>query len=109
MIESEHTRSVSRDVLAHTGVPHHAAHACHARASHGFFGEGANYVAGLMPHGSFHEDERPCSHVPPACPSWLHRLWRQVRTHTFVASSTILAPQEERRRARTRCPCAIDG
>src|SRR5215468_9149739 len=31
MIESEHTRSVSRDVLAHAGVPHHAVHACHAR------------------------------------------------------------------------------
>src|SRR5262245_28796358 len=31
MIESEYTRSVSRDVLAHAGVPHHAVHACHAR------------------------------------------------------------------------------
>src|SRR5262249_4828394 len=31
MIESEYTRSVSRDVLAHAGVPHHEVHACHAR------------------------------------------------------------------------------
>ena len=51
-------------------------------ASHGCFGEGANYVAGLIPHGFFHEDEGPCSHVPPARPAWLHRHWRHVRTHT---------------------------
>ena len=31
MIECGYTRSVSRDVLAHAGVPHHAVHACHAR------------------------------------------------------------------------------
>src|SRR5919197_3794183 len=31
MIESGYTRSVSRDVLAHAGVPHHAVHVCHAR------------------------------------------------------------------------------
>src|SRR6266478_1607377 len=31
MIESGYTRSVSRDVLAHAGVPHHEVHACHAR------------------------------------------------------------------------------
>ena len=31
MIESGYTRSVSRDVLAHAGVPHYAVHACHAR------------------------------------------------------------------------------
>src|SRR5262245_36601450 len=78
-------------------------------ASHGCFAEGANYVAGLMPQGFFHEDEGPCSHVPPARPAWLHRLWRQVRTHTPVASSTVSAPQGERRRARTRSPCAIGG
>ena len=63
----------------------------------------------IRPQGYFHEDERPCSHVPPARPSWLHRRWRQVRTHTPVASSTVAAPQEERRRARTRSLCAIDG
>src|SRR5262249_59836445 len=28
---------------------------------------------------------------------------------TPVAPSTVSAPQAERRRARTRCPCAIDG
>jgi len=63
----------------------------------------------ILPHGYVHEDERPCAHVPPARPSWLHRPWRQVRTHTPVASSTVSAPQEERRRAPTRSPCAIDG
>src|SRR5262249_49878203 len=78
-------------------------------ASHGCFGEGASYVAGLIPQGSFHEDERPCSPVPPARPAWLHRLWRHVRTHTPVASSAVSAPQGERRRARTRSPCDIDG
>src|SRR5262244_3493350 len=31
MLESGYTRSVSRDTLAHAGVPHHAVHACHAR------------------------------------------------------------------------------
>ena len=55
-----------------------------------------------LPQGSFHEDERPCSHVPPARPAWLHRLWRHMRTHTPVASSTVSAPQEERRSACTR-------
>ena len=63
----------------------------------------------IIPQGYVHEDERPCYHVPPARPSWLHRLWRQLRTHTPVASSTVLAPQEERRRARTRYPCDIYG
>src|SRR5215470_5565695 len=60
-------------------------------------------------HGYVHEDERPCSHVPPARPSWRHRLWRQLRTHSPVAFSTVSALQEERRRARSRSPCAIDG
>jgi hypothetical protein len=59
----------------------------------------------ILPQGYFHEDERPGYHVPPARPSWLHRLWRHLRTHTSVASSTVSAPQEERRRARTRYPC----
>ena len=59
----------------------------------------------IIPQGYFHEDERPCYDVPPARPAWLHRLWRQLRTHTPVASSTVSAPQEERRRARTRSPC----
>lgn len=78
-------------------------------ASHGCFGEGANYVAGIIPQGYVHEDERPCSHVPPARPSWLHRLWRHVRTHTPVASSAVSALQGERCRARTRSPCDIYG
>jgi hypothetical protein len=58
-----------------------------------------------IPQGYFHEDERPCYHVPPPRPSWLHRLWR----HLCTASSTDSAPQEERRRARTRYPCDIYG
>jgi hypothetical protein len=62
-----------------------------------------------MPHSSIHEDERPCSHGPPARPAWLHRLWRHVRQHTPGASSTVAAPQEERRRARPRSPCDSDG
>jgi hypothetical protein len=45
----------------------------------------------IIPQGYFHEDERPCSHVPPARPSGLHRLWRPLRTHTPVASSTVSA------------------
>ena len=63
----------------------------------------------IIPQGYFHEDERPCSHVPPARPAWRHRLWQHRRQHTPVASSTVLAPQEERRRARTRSPCDLDG
>src|SRR5215831_13100091 len=63
----------------------------------------------ILPHGYVHEDERPCSHVPSARSAWLHRLWRYLRRHTPVASSTVSAPQAERRRARTRCPCAISG
>jgi hypothetical protein len=63
----------------------------------------------ILPPGYVHEVERPCFHVPPARPAWLHRPWQHRRQHTPVASSTVLAPQEERRRARTRCPCAIDG
>src|SRR5215813_4414315 len=79
-------------------------------ASPGFFGEGATYGAG-NPHSPrlLHEDERLSSHVPPARPAWLHRLWRPLRPHTPVAQSPVSAPQAERRRARTRCPCAIDG
>ena len=46
----------------------------------------------IIPQGYFHEDERPCSHVPPARPSGLHRLWRPLRKHTPVASSTVSAP-----------------
>src|SRR5215475_2145086 len=63
-------------------------------ASPGFFGEGANYGAGN--HHSprlLHEDERLCSHVLPARPAWLHRLWRHLRTHTPVASRTVSAPR----------------
>src|SRR5262245_39558030 len=78
-------------------------------ASHGCFGEGANDVAGLIPQGFFHEDEGPCSHVPPARPAWLHRLWRYVRTYTPVCSSTVGDPQGEGCRARSRSPCGIDG
>src|SRR5215467_977194 len=63
----------------------------------------------ILPHGSVHEVERPCFHVPPARPAWLHRLWQHRRQHTPVASSTVLAPQKERRRAHTRSPCDIDG
>ncbi len=63
----------------------------------------------IIPQGYLHEDERLCDHVPPARPSWLHRLWRQLRKYTPVASSTVSAPQEERRRARTRYPCDIYG
>ena len=63
----------------------------------------------ILPHGYVHEDERPCSHVPPARPSWLHRLWRHVRKHTPVTSSTVSVPQEERRSARTRSLCDIYG
>ena len=63
----------------------------------------------IIPQDYFHEDERPCYHVSPARPSWLHRLWRHVCTHTPVASSAVSAPQGERYRARTRSPCAIDG
>ena len=60
-------------------------------ASPGFFGEGANYGAGNHPAPRLlHEDERLCSHVPPARPAWLHRLWRHLRTHTPVASSVLL-------------------
>jgi len=62
-----------------------------------------------IPQGYVHEDARPCSHVPPARPSWLHRLWRHVRKYTPVASSTVSAPQEKRRRARTRSPCDLYG
>jgi len=62
-----------------------------------------------IPMGYFHEDERPCYHVPPARPSWLHRLWRHLCTHAPTASSTVAAPQEERRRARTRYPYDIYG
>ena len=39
-----------------------------------------------IPMGYFHEDERPCYHVPPARPSWLHRLWRHLCTHAPTAS-----------------------
>ena len=102
MIESGYTRSASRDVLAHAGVPHHAVHACHARRMVSSEKEPTMSLGTIIPQGYFHEDERPCSHVPPARPAWLHRLWRHMRTHTPVASSTVLAPQEERRRARTR-------
>jgi hypothetical protein len=63
----------------------------------------------IIPQGYFHEDERPCYYVPPARPSWLHRLWRHLRKHTPVASSTVSVPQEERRRARPRYPCDISG
>ena len=63
----------------------------------------------ISPQGYGHEDERPCSHVPPARPAWLHRLGRHGRTHTPVASSTVSAPQEERRSTRTRYPCDLDG
>src|SRR5262249_39436016 len=118
MLESGYTRSVSREVLAHAGVPHHAVHACHARR-----------VAWLLRRRSqLWRWEPSCPpamctrssgpaftcllHVLPGCtasPPALPRLWQHRRQHTPVASSTVLAPQEERRRARTRCPCAIDG
>jgi hypothetical protein len=62
-----------------------------------------------IPMGYFHEDERPRYHVPPACPSWLRRLWRHLVTHTPAASSIVSVPQDERRRARTRYPCDIYG
>ena len=62
----------------------------------------------ILPPGYVHEVERPCFHVPPARPAWLHRLWRYVRMHAPVASSAVSVPQKERRRARTRSPCAID-
>ena len=63
----------------------------------------------ILPHSYVHEDERPCSHVPSARCAWLHRLWRHVHPHTPVASSTVLAPQEERRGACTRSPCDSYG
>ena len=66
-------------------------------------------LGAIIPHDYVHEDERPGSHVPPACPSWLHRLWRHVRQHTPVAFSTVSVPQEERHRARTRSPCDLYG
>ena len=62
-----------------------------------------------MPQGYVHEDERPGSHVPPARLAWLHRLWRHLRQHTPVASSTVAAPQEQRRHARPRSPCDSYG
>ncbi len=61
-----------------------------------------------IPMGYFYEDERPCYHVPPARPSWLHRLWLRLFKHAPKAF-TISATQEERRRARTRYPCDIYG
>ena len=63
----------------------------------------------IIPHGYCHEDEWPCYHVPPARPAWLHRLWRHLRKHPPVASSTVSAPQEERRSACTRYLCDIYG
>ena len=63
----------------------------------------------ISPQGYLHEDERPCFHVPPARPAWLHRLWRHGRKHTPVASSPVSAPQEERCSTRTRYPCDIYG
>jgi hypothetical protein len=63
----------------------------------------------ILPHGCVHEDEWPCSDVPPARPAWLYRLWRHLRQHMPVASSTVSAPQEERRSACTRSLCASYG
>src|SRR5215472_14932718 len=78
-------------------------------ASPGFFGEGATYGAGN--HHSprlLHEDERSALtcllHVLPG-----GTASGDICAHTLVASSTVSAPQGERRSARTRCPCAIDG
>ena len=62
-----------------------------------------------IPMGYVHEDARPRYQVPPPRPSWLHRLWVRLCKHAPAASSTVSAPQEERRRARTRYPCDIYG
>jgi hypothetical protein len=62
-----------------------------------------------IPMGYVHEDERPCYHALPARLSWLHRLWLRLFKPAPTASSTVSAPQEARRRARTRYPCDIYG
>ena len=49
----------------------------------------------IIPHGYVHEDERPCSHGPPARPAWLHRLWRH-------GASTRLWPPAPSRPLRRR-------
>jgi hypothetical protein len=61
-----------------------------------------------IPAGYFHEEERPCYHVPPPRPAWLRRLWQHLGTHAPQAASTVSAPQE-RSQARTRYPCDIYG
>jgi hypothetical protein len=62
-----------------------------------------------IPGGYFHEDERPRYHVPPARPSWLHRLWLCLFKHAPTASITVSATQEARRSAQARYPCDIYG
>jgi hypothetical protein len=62
-----------------------------------------------IPTGYFHEDERPCYHVPPPRPSWLRRLGQHLSKHAPTASMIISASQDERRSARTRYPCDIYG
>jgi hypothetical protein len=44
-----------------------------------------------IPTGYFHEDERPCYHVPPPRPSWLRRLWQHLSKHGPTASMTVVA------------------
>jgi hypothetical protein len=62
-----------------------------------------------IPAGYFHEDERPCYHVPPPHPSWLRRLWQHLSKHAPMASIAVSATQDDRRSSRTRYPCDIYG
>jgi hypothetical protein len=61
-----------------------------------------------IPAGYFHEEERPCYHVPPLRPSWLRRLWQSLGMHAPQAARPVSAPQE-RSRPRARYPCDIYG
>jgi hypothetical protein len=110
MIECGYTRSVSRDVLAHAGVPHHAVHACHARRvawllrrrsqlwrwEPSFPKAIARGRAALLSRASC----TACLAAPPLATS--------AHAHACGLEDR-LGPQAERRSARTRCPCDIDG
>jgi len=111
MIESGYTRSVSRDVLAHAGVPHHVVHACHARRVAWFLRRKSHLWRWELsfPKAMCTRTSGPALTCLLHVLVWLHRLWRHLRQHMPVASSTVSAPQEERRSACTRYLCDIDG
>src|SRR6516165_7183190 len=103
MLESEYTRSVSRDVLAHADVPHHVVHACHARRVAWFLRRRSQLCrwAPSFPTAMFTRTSGPVItcllHVLPGCTASgdmyaRTRLWPPAPSRSLRRRGAVRAP-----------------